>query len=106
MRGKLIFVAGAAVGYVLGTRAGRERYEQLKEAASRVWESPAVQKQVHAVEDLVGETVGNLPDTIYVTGKRLVGRAVERRRESRTPYPSPAAESAIRAAEGRGAAGS
>ena len=29
MRGKLIFVAGAALGFVLGARAGHERYEQI-----------------------------------------------------------------------------
>ena len=47
MRGKLLFVTGAAVGYVLGTRAGRKRYDQMKSAALKVWESPGVQKQVN-----------------------------------------------------------
>ncbi|WP_199245892.1 YtxH domain-containing protein [Leifsonia sp. AG29] len=83
MRGKLIFAAGAAVGYVLGTRAGRERYEQIRAAASRVWESPVVQDQVHAVEEFVSQTVGDLPDTVYVTAKRFAGRAAQRRREAR-----------------------
>lgn len=35
MRGKILFATGIAVGYVLGTRAGRERYEQIKKAADR-----------------------------------------------------------------------
>ena len=43
MRGKILFVTGAAVGFVLGARAGRERYEQIKAAAVKVWESPTVQ---------------------------------------------------------------
>ena len=30
MRGKILFVFGLAVGYVLGTRASRERYEHIK----------------------------------------------------------------------------
>jgi hypothetical protein len=42
MRYRLTFIAGLAVGYVLGTRAGRERYEQLRKAARRVAENPAV----------------------------------------------------------------
>lgn len=33
----LIF--GAAIGYVLGARAGRERYEQISRMAKRAWES-------------------------------------------------------------------
>ena len=37
------FVVGVAVGYVLGSRAGRERYEQIKRWASRVADNPAVQ---------------------------------------------------------------
>jgi hypothetical protein len=44
MRGKLMFVAGAAAGYILGTRAGRERYEDLKTAARKVLDNPSVQE--------------------------------------------------------------
>jgi hypothetical protein len=42
MRYRLTFIIGAAVGYVLGTRAGRERYEQLRKGAQRVAQNPAV----------------------------------------------------------------
>ncbi len=42
MRYRLTFIAGVALGYVLGTRAGRERYEQLKKSARRFAENPAV----------------------------------------------------------------
>lgn len=42
MRYRLTFIAGVALGYVLGTRAGRERYEQLKKAAQQLAENPAV----------------------------------------------------------------
>ncbi|HEY4004213.1 MAG TPA: hypothetical protein VGM60_03365 [Pseudonocardia sp.] len=37
------FMVGAAVGYVLGARAGRERYEQLASTYRRVADHPAVQ---------------------------------------------------------------
>ena len=40
------FVAGAAVGYVLGTRAGRQRYEQIKAGAHRLWTSDPVQNKL------------------------------------------------------------
>ncbi|WP_268245810.1 YtxH domain-containing protein, partial [Streptomyces chryseus] len=42
MRYRLTFIAGLALGYVLGTRAGRERYEQLKKSARQVAQNPAV----------------------------------------------------------------
>ncbi|MEV6567587.1 YtxH domain-containing protein [Streptomyces kronopolitis] len=42
MRYRLTFIAGLATGYVLGARAGRERYEQLRKAAQRVTQNPAV----------------------------------------------------------------
>jgi hypothetical protein len=42
MRYRLTFVSGLAVGYVLGTRAGRERYEQIRKSVRRVAENPAV----------------------------------------------------------------
>jgi hypothetical protein len=55
MKGKILFATGLAVGYVLGTRAGRERYEEIKAFASNFWNSPRVQKQVHTAEDLVSD---------------------------------------------------
>lgn len=55
MRGKLIFVAGAAVGYVLGSRAGHGRYEQIAAGASKFWNSAPVHKQVVKAEAAAGE---------------------------------------------------
>jgi hypothetical protein len=40
---KLSFLAGGAVGYVLGSRAGRERYETIVAIARRVAGSQTVQ---------------------------------------------------------------
>lgn len=39
----MAFVLGAAVGYVLGARAGRERYEQIVRNYHRLAEHPTVQ---------------------------------------------------------------
>ena len=44
MRYRGLFIVGFAVGYVVGARAGRERYEQMKKAATQVAQSPPVQK--------------------------------------------------------------
>jgi hypothetical protein len=44
MRYRMTFAVGLAVGYVLGSRAGRERYEQIKRTAQRVADNPRVQE--------------------------------------------------------------
>jgi hypothetical protein len=64
LKGKLLFVAGAAVGYVLGARAGRKRYEQIRGAAERIWETPGVQNQVEQVKDFAAQRVGDIPSAI------------------------------------------
>ncbi len=53
---KLMLVAALAVGYVLGARAGRGRYEQIKQAAQRVRRDPRVQEKSHQAADLAKET--------------------------------------------------
>ena len=40
---KIGALGALAVGYVLGTRAGRERYEQIRRLTSTVSDNPAVQ---------------------------------------------------------------
>jgi hypothetical protein len=49
MRYKAMFVAGLAVGFVAGTRAGRERYDQMVRLARRAAGSPQVQKATATV---------------------------------------------------------
>ena len=44
MRGKLMFITGLAAGFVLGSRAGREKYEEIRASAKKVWEHPTVQE--------------------------------------------------------------
>ena len=52
---KLTLLIAAAAGYVLGARAGRERYEQIKRTATRVKEDPRVQEKAHQAADLAKE---------------------------------------------------
>jgi hypothetical protein len=47
MKGKLAVLAGVGVGYVLGTRAGRQRYEQIRAGARRLWQDPRVAEKRH-----------------------------------------------------------
>jgi hypothetical protein len=43
-------LVGLGVGYVLGTRAGREKYDALVDRVNGAWESPRVAKARHDVE--------------------------------------------------------
>ena len=53
----LPFLLGTGVGYVLGTRAGRERYEQLSQAYRRVADNPSVQAAAGVARAKAGEAV-------------------------------------------------
>lgn len=50
-------VLGAAIGYVLGSRAGRERYEQIKRWTSRAADHPAVQGAAGVVRAKLSDLV-------------------------------------------------
>jgi hypothetical protein len=65
MRGKIGIVVGLAAGYVLGSRAGRERYEQIKTGFLQVWNTDPVQKQVGKVTDLGKSAALALPSAIW-----------------------------------------
>lgn len=64
---KASFLLGTAFGYVLGTRAGRERYEQLASGARRVASSPAVQS---AAGRLSHRVVAQIPVVRTVVNRR------------------------------------
>jgi hypothetical protein len=70
MRGKLIFITGVGVGYVLGTRAGRERFDQMVAQARKFWESPTVQEAAGVVQAQAGR--------LYGEGKQAVTEQVHR----------------------------
>lgn len=73
---KLTFIAGLAAGYVLGTRAGRQRYEQIARTSGKVWHSRPVQKQVanakEAARTKAAPAVADIvADAARATGQRL-----------------------------------
>ena len=61
---KLTFLLGAAVGYTLGARAGRERYEQIVSAASKLRSSQTVQSTAGVVQAQVDELVGKVREAV------------------------------------------
>lgn len=57
---KITLLATAGIGYVLGTRAGRERYEQIKSQADKLWRKPQVQSAVDDATTYARSTASDL----------------------------------------------
>jgi hypothetical protein len=72
MRVKAAFVIGGAVGYVLGTRAGREQFEKIRATARTLWEDPRVQGTVSGMEERASGFVRDVAPDL----KEKVGGAV------------------------------
>ena len=95
--GKLTTVIALGAGYVLGTRAGRERYEQIKRAAASAAQRPEVQQARDRLKTVAGDKLqagtGRVTQrTAGVTGKLRRGRSTSTVSVSgadTSPYPSP-----------------
>lgn len=75
MRNKIMLLVGFGVGYVLGSRAGRGRYEQIKRGWLSFWNSPGVQSQVQSAQEFVTEKAPDVVDFVSDTAKKLVSRS-------------------------------
>ncbi|MFC6881205.1 MULTISPECIES: YtxH domain-containing protein [Actinomadura] len=91
MKYRVPFIAGAAVGYVLGTKAGRERYEQIRRTSRRVAENPAVQEAAGVIRakggELAGAAKGKAGDLVDkapdMVKERIPGRTPQEYRDPR-----------------------
>ena len=52
---KIMMAAAFGAGYVLGAKAGRERYEQLSTKAQELWGHPKVQEQATRAKEQAGK---------------------------------------------------
>lgn len=68
MMKKLMLLAAAAVGYVLGARAGRERYDQIMGMANRVKDDPRVQEKAQ-------QAMGAAREHAPVVAEKVAGAA-------------------------------
>ncbi len=77
MRGKIGLVVGLGVGYVLGTRAGRKRYEQLKTQWLKLWETDVVQDKVAKAKGFAATKAMAVPAAVW-EGAVKVAKATTR----------------------------
>jgi hypothetical protein len=64
MRYKATFAMGFAAGYVLGAKAGRERYEQIMRTARGLSESPTVQSAAGVLQAQATSLVGTAKQAV------------------------------------------
>lgn len=64
---KLLLLAAAGVGYVLGSKAGRERYEQIRGTFNKVKDDPRVQEKAHQAVDFAAEKAPVVKDKVAET---------------------------------------
>ena len=84
MKGKILLVTGVAIGYVLGAKAGRQKYEDIKAAASKLWGDPRVQKQVHDAGDFVKDKAPDIAGAV-ADGAKKVASQVTGKKSSSSP---------------------
>ena len=100
---KIGIVLGFGVGYVLGARAGRERYEQIRATAARLRRTPVVARPLDAagqrVSDIVRAGGEHVTDKVADAVKdRLFGGASRSAQSESSPVDVGQAE--VRPAEG------
>lgn len=61
---KLMFLGAGAAGYVLGAKAGRERYEQIAEQAQKLRTNPTVQQKMDEAKHVAKEAAGTATDKV------------------------------------------
>ena len=86
MRYKFTFAVGFASGYVLGAKAGRERYEQISRTMRGLSENPAVQSAAGVLQAQATQLVDNAKHA--VTAKIPLGGQTD---YPEGPGPVPAA---------------
>ena len=82
---KVTFVSGLAAGFVLGTRAGRERYDQMRRLVRSAADSPAVQQAVGALQAQANRTMNGAWKRTADVGRNGAARVRARRRGASQP---------------------
>src|SRR5215207_8458494 len=76
MQGKLTLAAGFVAGYVLGSKAGRQRYEEIVAQARKVAGSQTVQSTAGVLQTQASELANKAKvSDVVAKAKQVVGRS-------------------------------
>lgn len=87
MKYRYVFIAGFGVGFVLGARAGRERYDQLAGFARKVADNPTVQQTAGAAQAQATGFARRTRDKLADQVPRMAGSARSRIEDVRRHSP-------------------
>jgi hypothetical protein len=86
---KTPLLAAAAIGYVLGSRAGRERYEQIRTAARKIAGDPRVQAASHKAQDAVAAQAAHAAEVAKDKVTDAASTAADKVRREASIQPAP-----------------
>jgi len=84
----IVAATAAGIGYVLGTKAGRARFEELKARADELAHSPKVAETVQTLTETVKKNTHKLPDpvaTVVNSAVDGVNETVQESKETQEP---------------------
>ncbi len=97
LKGKLLLIGlGVGVGYILGAKAGRERYDQIAKAASTVWNAPIVKAGRDSASAFVEHRLDDAAGLLKAGASSVIDRATGARKRTKpaaTTAASPPTES-------------
>ncbi|QDQ95459.1 YtxH domain-containing protein [Rhodococcus sp. WB9] len=77
MQKVLIFAAGAAAGFVLGTRSGRQTYEKMRHQSLELWHNPTVQEKVSEATETVKDKAPQVQHKVGELAKKATHRGAD-----------------------------
>lgn len=79
---KLTLLTAAGAGYVLGARAGRERYEQIAAGARKFARNPKVQAATQQAQDTISQQAAAAGSVVADKAKETASAAADKVRSS------------------------
>jgi hypothetical protein len=83
---KLLLLAAAGAGYVLGARAGRERYDQIANTLNRVKNDPRVQEKTQHAVDTARQQAPVVADKVTSVAGAAASKVKGSNDDSREPH--------------------
>lgn len=90
LKGKLVLIGlGVGVGYILGAKAGRERYDKIAKAASNVWNAPIVKGVRETATAFVDDRLEDVADLLKIGSASAIDRATGGKKRKRRAAAAP-----------------
>ncbi len=86
---KIPLLLAFGAGYVVGARAGQERYQQIKTGAQKVADNPRVQSATESVKSRAGDVASSAAETAKEKVEDAVEAAKHKAQRDASVQPAP-----------------